>query len=140
MPVLFILMLPVAFAASVKDEDKVDNSFSFAYDATSETITAATSSIRHTFVDDVDFSVAVSEMDGEAPLVGRVRFRLFAKEAVRYVGGVRFTVIDFDGNIAYSEERDVSFTLRPKRRPARLLTFPFEVASGDYKVRVTFSR
>ena len=33
-PVIFILLLPIAFAASVKDDDAIDNAFTFTYDTT----------------------------------------------------------------------------------------------------------
>ena len=134
-------MLPVAFAASVKNEDHVDNSFSFAFDTEADDIVAATSSKRYKFDDDVDFSVTVSESDNESlPLVGRVKFRLLEKEPVRYEGTIHFKVVDVAGVVQHSEDRDVAFTLRRTQgRKGRTLLFYFDVPSGDYKVGVTFS-
>ena len=140
MPVLFILMLPVAFAASVKNEDHVDNSFAFAYDSATESITAATSSKIYDFDDDVDFSVGVKETTGERPLVANVRFRLLSKEAVKYNGTLKLKIVNSSGDTAYSKNRRVSFTLRPKGERLRRLDFPFDVETGEYKVGVTFSR
>ncbi len=132
-------MLPVAFAASVKNEDHVDNSFAFVYDTNASEIVAATSSKRFDFDDDVDFSVMVNETD-EGSLVGQVRFNLLSKRAVRYEGTVHFRVRDISGALSYSEDRDVSFTLRrAKGQRSQRLTFPFTVPSGEYKVGVTFS-
>ncbi len=135
-------MLPVAFAASVKNEDHVDNSFAFAYDGDASDIVAATSSKRYNFDDDVDFSVTVSETDDdENPLVGRVKFRLLAKDPVRYDGTIHFRVVGAGGAVGHSEDRPVAFTLdRKKGRRAHTLLFPFDVTSGDYKIGVTFSR
>lgn len=139
-PVIFILLLPVAFAASVKDDDKADNYFGFSYDAQSSAITAATSSKVYDLVDDVDFAVTVSESDGELPLVGKVKLRLLDKEPVRYNGTIYFRIIDAAGTVSHNAEKDVSFTLRPKHQKSRAFSFPFDVETGTYKVRVTFSR
>ena len=138
MPVIFILMLQVAFASSVKNDDRVDNSFAFGYDAEAAEIVAATSSKRFKFDDDVDFSVTVTEAD---PLLGRVKFRLLAKEPVRYEGTITFEVIEPSGKTAYEESRAISFTLRPKQgQKVKAFKFPFTVPSGHYRVDVTFSR
>ena len=141
-PVLFILLLPVAFAASVKDDDAVDNAFSFTYDTTNDEMVTAASSKQMKLDDDVDFTVSVAERNGNSPLLGRVRFGLLAKEGVRYRGTVRFQILRDSGGTAYEETRSVSFTLRPKGgQRTHTLTFPFDLdASGDYSVEVTFGR
>ena len=141
-PVVFILMLPIAFAASVKNDDHVDNSFSFTYDAETDDMVVATSSKRFSFDDDVDFSVSVAETnDATTPLVGRVRFGLLAKRGVRYTGTITFRLVDATGNVAYETTEPVSFTLRPRKgQRVETVTFPFDVASGDYTVDVSFSR
>lgn len=140
-PITFILLLPVAFAASVKTDDRADNAFTFAYDATKAEIAAATSSTRYSFDDDVSLFVNVAETDGEEPLVAVARFGLLAKEAVQYEGTMTLTVKSTTGNIAYQTDRAVSFTLRPKQgKRVRRFGFPFEVPSGDYSVTVRFSR
>ncbi len=134
-------MLPVAFAASVKNEDHVDNSFAFAYDADTDEILAATSSKRYAFDDDVDFSVTVSEAEGELPLASRVRFRLLEREAVRYEGDIHFRIVNIAGDVIHEEQRDVAFTLRWREgRKSKAFVFPFDAPSGEYKVGVTFSR
>ena len=140
-PVVFILMLPVAFASSTKNEDKVDNSFAFAFDSDADDIVAATSSKRYKFDDDVDFSVTVSESDNaELPLVARVRFRLLDKEPIRYDGTIHFKIVALTGGVSHSEDRPISFTLRrTKGERSETILFPFEVPSGDYRVGVTFS-
>ena len=136
-------MLPIAFAASVKNDDHVDNSFSFTYNAEVDEMVVATSSKRFSFDDDVDFSVSVAETgDATNPLVGRVRFGLLAKRGVRYSGTITFRVVDPRGNAAgYETTEPVSFTLRPRKgQRVKTVTFPFDVASGDYTVDVSFSR
>ena len=142
MPVVFILMLPVAFASSTKNEDRVDNSFAFAFDSEAEDIVAATSSKRYKFDDDVDFSVTVADSgDAELPLVGRVRFRLLDSEPIRYDGTIHFKIVSLTGGLSYSEDRDIAFTLRrTKGQRSETFLFPFEVPSGDYRVGVTFSK
>lgn len=136
-------MLPIAFAASVKDDDQVDNAFSFTYSAETDEMVVATSSKRFSFDDDVDFSVSVAENDDATnPLIGRVRFGLLAKRGVRYAGTITFKVVDPRGNApGYETSEPISFTLRPKKgQRVKTVTFPFDVASGDYVVDVSFSR
>ena len=132
-------MLPVAFAASVKNEDHVDNSFAFAYEATTSSITAATSSKIYDFDDDVDFSVGVRESNGTEPLIANVKFRLLDKEAVKYSGTVRLRIVNSSGDVGYSKSKRVSFTLRPKGDRLHRMDFPFDVETGEYKVGVNFS-
>lgn len=140
MPVVFILLLPVAFAASVKKDDHADNAFSFAYDAEADSMVNATSSTRHTLDDDVSLFVNVAESAGGSPLVGKSRFELSSKKAVRYDGTLTFTVDDA-GTTAFESTRHVAFTLRPKPgKRVRSFTFPFDVPTGYYDVTVTFSR
>lgn len=140
-PIVFILFLPVAFAASVKRDDRADNAFTFAYDSTNVEIVAATSSTRYSFDDDVSLFVNVAEATGDAPLVGVARFGLLKKEAVKYEGTMTFIVKTVAGSTAFSTDRAVSFTLRPKTgKRVRRFAFPFDVPSGDYEVTVRFSR
>ena len=140
-PVVFILMLPIAFAASVKNDDHVDNAFSFTYDSEADKIVVASSSKRFAFDDDVDFTVSIAETEGDAPLVGRVRFGLLAKRGVRYAGKIKFRILDAAGNAGYETTQPISFTLRPERgKRTKTMTFPFDVQSGDYNVDVSFSR
>ena len=141
-PVMFILLLPVAFAASVKDDDATDNAFSFTYDAAHDEMVAAASSKHMKLDDDVDFTVFVMEKNGNAPLLGRVRFGLLEDEGVRYKGTVRFRILRDSGGAAYEDTQSVSFTLRPKGgQRNHNLKFPFDLPdSGDYSVEVTFGR
>lgn len=142
-PVIFILLLPVAFAASVKDDDAVDNNFEFTYDAENDEMVDATSSKPPTNInDDVDFTVSIAEKNGNAPLLGRVRFGLLADEGVRYRGTVRLRVLADSGGATYEDTQPVSFTLRPKGgQRTHNLRFPFDLPeSGHYRVRVTFGR
>lgn len=141
-PVLFILLLPVAFAASVKDEDAADNAFTFTYDAENDDIVAAASSKQMKIDDDVDLTVFVAEKRGNSPLLGRVRFGLLADEGVRYRGTVRFEIMSDSGGAGYDDTESVSFTLRPKGgKRTHTLKFPFDLTdSGDYSVEVTFGR
>ena len=141
-PVLFILLLPVAFAASVKNDDRVDNAFAFTWDADADEIVTATSSIRSEFGDDVQFTVYVTEGNGRGPLLGRLRFDLLTDEAVRYAGTIHFEIIDGSRQTAFEDDRSVRFTLRPKSgKRVHNLKIPFDLAnSGDYSVKVTFSR
>lgn len=141
-PVLFILLLPVAFAASVKDDDAIDNAFSFTYDAADDEIVTAASSKQMKLGDDVDFTVSVAEKPGNSPLLGRVRFGLLAEDGVRYRGTVRFQILDDSGATAYEDTDSVAFTLRPRAgQRTHNLRFPFDLAdSGDYSVEVTFGR
>ena len=139
-PITFILLLPVAFAASVKQDDRADNAFTFAFDATKPEIVAATSSTRYSFDDDVSLFVTVAEADGEQPLVGVARFGLLTKEPVRYEGTMNLSVKSAEGTTAYQTSRAVSFTLRPREgKRVRRFAFPFNVPSGDYEVFVRFS-
>lgn len=142
MPVIFILLLPVAFAASVKDDDRVDNFFSFTFDADEDELVTASSSVRHKQGDDVFFTVSIADKAGRTPLLGRVRFGLIADEGVRYNGTVSFEVVSASGGSAYEADKPVSFTLRPKKgKRAQTFRFPFDLPdSGDYSVRVTFGR
>lgn len=142
MPVIFILLLPVAFAASVKDADKPDNFFTFTFDADQDELVVAASSKQTKLDDDVDFTVYVADKRGPAPLLGRLRFGLLADEAVRYVGTVRFQILDASGRVAYQDNESVRFTLRPKKgKRTHNLRFPFDLSeSGDYSVKVTFGR
>ena len=142
MPVIFILLLPVAFAASTKDDDKPDNFFSFTFDADKDEVITAASSKQSKLDDDVDFTVYVNEHNRSAPLLGRMRFGLLADEAVRYDGTVRFQILDNSGATAYEDSESVRFTLRPKKgKRTHNLKFPFDLTnSGDYSVRVTFGR
>ena len=141
MPVVFILLLPVAFAASVKMDDHADNAFTFEYDAEKAEIVNAASSTRHSLGDDVSFFVSVSEAQGSLPLVGKTRLALSGDQAVRYDGTMTLTVEDGSGPPAVEQDREVSFTLRPKQgKKVRTFAFPFDVPSGDYGVTVTFSR
>lgn len=134
-------MLPIAFAASVKNDDHVDNSFSFTYDSDADEMVVASSSKRFKLDDDVDFTVSVAESDGSRPLVGLIRFGLLGKTAVRYSGRVRFRILDTAGKASFQTSKPVSFTLRPKPgRRTKLLRVPFDVASGHYTVAVSFSR
>ena len=141
-PVVFILLLPVAFAASVKRDDHADNAFTFAYDAEKDEIVAAASSTRHSLDDDVSFFVTVAERNSAtAPLAGKVRLALASDEAIRYEGTMTFTVESFAGDPVFQDDRTVSFTLRPKKgKKAEAFSFPFDVPSGDYSVTVSFSR
>jgi len=139
-PIAFILLLPVAFAASVAT-DRADNTFTFGYDGSGAEIVAATSSTRYSFDDDVSLFVNVAEIEDETPLVGRARFALLAKEPVRYEGTMTFIVKDADGRTAHETDKAVAFTLRPKAgKRVRSFSFPFDVPSGDYNVDVRFSR
>lgn len=135
-------MLPVAFASSVKNEDKTDNAFTFTFDAAADELVSATSSKQFKFDDDVDFTVSVADKTGTAPLLGRIRFGLLADEGVRYEGTVRFQILDATNSTAYEETDEVSFTLRPKKgKRTYNLKVPFDLStSGDYSVRVTFGR
>ena len=138
-PVVFILLLPIAFASSVKNEDHADNSYAFTYDAESREIVTATSSKRYDLNDDVDVTVTIEESDDGAPLMGRVQFSLLAKEPVRYEGTVRFRVLDDPGQVAFEATREVSFRLRPQgRHRHERINFPFDVPSGDYWITVKF--
>ena len=140
MPVVFILILPIALAASIKNGDRADNHFTFVYDSETESFEAYSSNFVDS-TDDVEFMVYVAESNGTTPLVGRVMFRLLKKtEGVRYDGDVRFRVIDDDNKVAYTATEEVSFTLRPKdgMRKHRI-TFPFDVPTGLYSVTVRFS-
>lgn len=141
-PVLFILLLPVAFAASVKDDDTADNAFTFTYDAEDNEIVTAASSKHVKIDDDVDFTVSVAEKNGNSPLLGRVRFGLLDDEGVRYRGKVRFRILSDAGGTAYEDTDSVYFTLRPKSgQRTHSLRFPFDLAaSGGYSVEVTFGR
>jgi len=139
-PIAFILLLPVAFAASVKTDDRADNAFEFAYDAAAAEIAAATSSTRYKFDDDVGLFVNVAEAAGDQPLVGVARFGLLAKKPVRYEGTMTLIVETVDGETAYEADRSVAFTLRPQKgKRVRRFAFPFAVPSGDYSVDVRFS-
>lgn len=141
MPVLFILLLPIAFAASVKQDDKADNVFTFTYDATDDELVSAASSKYFKMDDDVDFTVSVTDQ-GASPLMGRVRFGLLADEGVRYTGEIHYKILDGSGDPVFEEDRAVSFTLRPRAgKKTQTVRFPFDLAtSGDYSVKVTFSR
>lgn len=139
-PILFILLLPVAFAAEVKNDDVPDNVFTFVYDAEADEIVGATSSKMVVADDDVDISVVVVESESTSPLAGRVRFLLVTKKPVRYDGTVVFKVIDGAGTTAYETTKPVSFTLRKERsKRARSVTFRFDVPTGEYQVDITFS-
>jgi len=139
-PITFILLLPVAFAASVKRDDRADNAFSFAYDAAAAEIVAATSSTRYSFDDDVSLFVNVAESAGDQPLVGFARFGLLAKKPVKYDGIMTLTVTTPGGDTAYETDRAVAFTLRPQKgKRVRRFAFPFNVPSGDYDVSVRFA-
>ena len=141
-PVLFILLLPVAFAASVKNDDRVDNAFAFEYDADADEIVSATSSIRGKFGDDVQFTVFVTQGKGRRPLLGRLRFDLLTDRAVRYAGTIDFEIVDESRRTAFENDRSVRFTLRPKSgKRVHKLKMPFDLdKSGYYSVKVTFSR
>lgn len=139
-PITFILLLPVAFAASVKRDDRADNAFTFAYDAAKPEIVASASSTRYKFDDDVSLFVTVAEASGEERLVGVTRFGLLAKDPVRYDGTMTLSVKNAAGATAYQTSRAISFTLRPREgKRVRRLAFPFNVPSGDYEVLVRFS-
>ena len=138
-PVVFILLLPIAFASSVKNEDHADNSYAFTYDAESREIVQATSSKRYDLNDDVDVTVTLEESDDEAPLEGRVQFSLLKNEPIRYEGTVRFRVLDDPNQVAFEATREVSFRLRPQgRHRHERIKFPFDVPSGDYWITVKF--
>ena len=142
MPVIFILLLPVAFAASVKDDDQADNFLSFVFNAEEDDLEAVASSVRHKEGDDVFFTVTVDEKRGNTPLVGKVRFGLLADEAVRYDGTMNFRVLTETGQVAFDEDQPVRFTLRPKGgKRAHNFKIPFDLGtSGDYYLDVTFGR
>lgn len=141
MPVVFILLLPVAFAASVKRDDHADNAFTFTYNSDKGEIVTAASSTRHSLGDDVSFFVFVAEAKGASPLVAKTRLALSDDHAVRYNGTMTLTVEDETGRPAFKDDRSVSFTLRPKPgKKVRTFSFPFDVPSGDYGVTVKFSR
>ncbi len=140
-PITFILLLPVAFAASVKVDDRADNAFTFAYDATTSELVDAASSTRYKFDDDVSLFVNVAETDDETPLLGRARFALLAKEPVKYDGTMTFVVKTADGGTVYESDQPVSFTLRPKPgKRVRTFALPFAVPTGEYEVTLRFSR
>lgn len=142
MPVIFILLLPVAFAASVKDDDSADNFLSFTFDADNDELVTVASSVRHKQGDDVFFTVTVDEKEGNVPLLGKVRFGLLADEGVRYDGTMHFDVLDSAGQVAFSHDKPVNFTLRPKKgKRTHALRIPFDLSSsGDYSIDVTFGR
>lgn len=139
---IFILLLPVAFAASVKDDDQADNFLTFTFNAEEDELEAVASSVRHKQGDDVFFTVTVMEKRGNAPLVSKVRFGLLAEEGIRYDGTMHLDVRDSAGTVAFSEDKPVRFTLRPKKgKRAQSFRIPFDLAaSGDYSIDVTFSR
>jgi hypothetical protein len=85
--------------------------------------------------------VTVDDKRGNAPLVSKVRFGLLADEGVRYDGTMHLDVLDNAGGIAFSEDKPVSFTLRPKQgKRAQTFRIPFDLAaSGEYSIDVTFS-
>lgn len=141
MPVIFILLLPVAFAASVKDDDQADNFLSFTFNADEDELETVASSVRHKQGDDVFFTVTVDEKRGNVPLVGKVRFGLLADEGVRYDGTMHFDVLDNASGVAFSEDKPVRFTLRPRNgKRAQSFKIPFDLpASGDYSIALTFS-
>jgi hypothetical protein len=141
-PVIFILLLPVAFAASVKDDDQADNFLSFTFNAEDDDLETVASSVRHKEGDDVFFTVTVDEKHGNAPLLGKVRFGLLTDEAVRYDGTMHFRVLDRTGQVAFDKDQPVRFTLRPKGgKRAHNFKIPFDLAqSGDYSLDVTFGR
>ena len=142
-PVIFILLLPIAFAASVKNDDKADNSLTFAFDAQTDRLDWVASSVRQRQGDDVFFTVSIAERRGNSPLVGHVRFGLLAKEAIRYRGTLRFQVVENGSRrAAYVDDKRVRFTLRPKKgNRNHRVRFPFDLAeSGDFYVRVSFRR
>ena len=141
MLVLLVSSLPPALAATTKNRDRTDNSFSFTYDAEQRRMLRAESSIRYDFDDDVEFTVTVKELEGqEPPLLGRIWFRLLVKKPVAYQGQVRFRVIDAPGDVTFEATREVSFVLKPEEgQRTHRMRFPFEVPTGDYTVTVKFT-
>jgi hypothetical protein len=136
--VLFILMLPVAFAAITQDRDRADNAYEFTWDANQRDITSASSSLRFTRDDLVQFTVVVDDTT-TAPLVGRVTMELATERTVKYDGALRFTVFDGDGADLYAADRHVTFTLKPNGRRSRTVLFPFDLeGTGNYSVTASF--
>jgi hypothetical protein len=84
----------------------------------------------------------VTEARGRSPLVGKLRFDLLEDEAVQYDGTVSFTILDDSGTNAFEDDESVRFTLRPKSgKRVHKMKVPFDLEnSGDYSVKVTFSR
>ena len=137
-PVLFVLLLPIAFAAV--SQDRADNSLTFSYDADADEITGAASSVRHSRGDLVDFITTVADREGEPPLVGRITLRLIGSTPVTYNGTFTFVVTNADGDTAFSQSQVKKFTLRPKAgKRMKRLRYPFDLPSGDYSVRAKFA-
>ena len=138
-PVIFMLLLPIAFAAV--SQDRADNSLTFVYEAEDDEITGAASSVRHSRGDLVDFITTVADADGATPLAGKITLRLIGRTPVTYNGTFTFVVTDADGNTAFTESQVKKFTLRPKvgKRTQRL-RFGFDLPSGEYSVRAKFAQ
>jgi hypothetical protein len=133
-------MLPVAFAAVSQHNDRADNAFQFSYDATQQDIISASSSLRFTRDDLVQFTVVVKDTD-QPPLEGRVTMDLASEKAVRYVGRLTFTVADSGGALLYQANQHVAFTLKPRANArSRTFVYPFDLeGTGDYSVTAAFT-
>jgi hypothetical protein len=140
-PVLFVLLLPIAFAGpTVMRRDRADNALTFSYDADESRITSATSSKPPiSRGDHVDYITIVDESGTPGRLVGRITLRLTGQRVVTYDGTFTYTVKDPGGGVVFKGTRERRFTLRPKAgRRSKSMQFSFALPSGDYEVIARF--
>lgn len=139
-PVIFVLMLPVAFAATtVMQRDRADNFMSFTYDADANEISEAASSIRYRRGDPVTVTTTVQDADTDPPLRGTITFRVNGDRTVAYDGTFTFRLVDATGQVAHEATKDAAFTLRPRAgKRAKKLYYRFDLPSGGYSVFATF--
>ena len=139
-PVIFVLMLPVAFAATtVMQRDRADNSMSFRYNAEADEISEATSSIRYRRGDPVMMTTTVQDVDTDPPLRGTITLRLNGDRTVAYDGTFTFRLVDETGVVAHEASKDAAFSLRPRDgKRAKKLSYDFDLPTGTYSVFATF--
>ena len=118
-----------------------DNTFTFGYDATSNTISYAASSQgpfrRNGPKTTLVAYVRENKGSEEYPLKGLVIYSSHTGRQDRYTGTVKFVITAADGQ-SYTWSEEVDWTLTGKKKDSRELEFQFDLPSGDYSATAAF--
>lgn len=120
---------------------KSDNTYTFGYDADTNTISYAASSQgpfrRNGPKTTLVAYVRENKGSEEFPLKGLVIYSSHTGRRARYAGTVKLMIRAADGT-PYSWSEDVAWTLSGKKNDSRKLEFEFDLPSGDYTATASF--
>ena len=117
-----------------------DNTYTFGFDAVTDTISYATSSqgpFSRTGPRTTLHAYVRENASAEFPLKGTVIYSSHTGSRARYVGTLRLVIKGSDGD-TYTFKKDVDWTLSGKRNDSGRVVFLFDLPSGDYSASAVF--